>query len=68
MKTYVCDCCNTIISDPYEVKMKEFYLRTKFDFGGAYPVETTDRRKIHLCGNCFNNLKNIANKKGGAEE
>lgn len=26
MKVYQCDCCNKVISDPYKVKMKKFYV------------------------------------------
>ena len=26
MRVYQCDCCNKVISDPYTVKMKEFYV------------------------------------------
>lgn len=31
MRVYQCDCCNKVISDPYTVKMKEFYLGVDTD-------------------------------------
>lgn len=65
MKTYVCDSCKTIINNPYEIKMKEFYYGTEFDFGFAFPIERKIRGKIHLCDKCFSNLKYIAEQKRG---
>ena len=67
MKAYVCDCCNAVISDPYEAQMKEFYYGAEYNFGTAFPIQIKNRRKIHFCGTCFDNLKNVAKKKDGAD-
>lgn len=67
MKTYVCDSCNSIIADPYEARMKEFLYTVGYDFGMVFPVKTRCRKKLHLCGKCFDNLKHIAKQKEGAE-
>ena len=63
MKTYVCDCCDTVIKDPYEAQMKEFYYGAEYDFGAVFPVPTRRRNKLHLCGECFGNLKMFAKRK-----
>lgn len=63
MKVYVCDACDSRITDPYDVGMKEFKIVTDFDDGS--PWMFTHRTKIHLCHTCFKNLKNLANKKEG---
>ena len=63
MKRYVCDCCNKIIEDPYEAQMKEFMYTAEYDFGTVFPIETRYRKKLHLCGSCFANLKSIAEQK-----
>lgn len=65
MRVYQCDCCNKVISDPYTVKMKEFYLRVDTDYfrGIAIPVECKSKIKIHLCDDCFKGLHVIAEKK-----
>lgn len=67
MKTYVCDACKTVVGDPYKVKMKEFMYTAEYDFGFIFPVETEFRKKLHLCGRCFDNLRKIAMRKEGAE-
>lgn len=64
-KKYVCDICGKVISDPYEAKMREFYM--SLDYDGCMishtPVKTFKKR-IHLCGYCFNGLVEAAvNKK-----
>ena len=53
------------ISDPYTVKMKEFYLGVDTDYfsGIAIPVECKSKIKIHLCDDCFKGLHVIAEKK-----
>ncbi len=65
MRVYQCDCCNKVISDPYTVKMKEFYLGVDTDYfsGIAIPVECKSKIKIHLCDDCFKGLHVIAEKK-----
>lgn len=65
MRVYQCDCCNKVISDPYTVKMKEFYLGVDTDYfsGIAILVECKSKIKIHLCDDCFKGLHVIAEKK-----
>ncbi len=67
MKVYQCDCCNKVISDPYTVGMKEFYLEADIDclsfIGIAIPVERKRKIKIQLCDDCFKGLHVIAEKK-----
>ena len=68
MRVYQCDSCNKVISDPYEVEMKEFYLGVDdTDYfsliGIAIPVERKRKIKIHLCDDCFKGLHVIAEKK-----
>lgn len=50
MRVYQCDCCDKVISDPYTVKMKEFYVGMDFDCGSriAIPIESKRKIKIHL--------------------
>ena len=67
MKTYVCDSCKRIIDDPYELRMKEFSYVATYDCGMCLPDKMKCRKKIHLCGKCFESLKYIAEKKRGAE-
>ena len=62
MKAFVCDSCNTIISDPYIVKMKEYIVGSVFDLT-IMPTKEKRRVKIHLCGTCFQSLQDIAKSK-----
>jgi hypothetical protein len=61
MKVYQCDCCNKVISNPYTVKMKEFYFGVDTDClsGIAIPIESKRRIKIHLCDECYKGLNLI---------
>lgn len=65
MKFYKCDCCNKVISDPYKVKMKKFYVGVDTDYlrGIEIPVERKRKIEIHLCDDCFKGLHVIAEKK-----
>lgn len=68
MRIYQCDCCEKVISDPYTVGMKEFYLGVDdTDYfsliGIAIPVECKRKIKIDLCDDCFKGLHVIAEKK-----
>lgn len=67
MKVYQCDCCNKVISDPYTVKMKEFYLGVDTDYfsGIAIPIERKRKIKIQLCDDCYKGLHLIAEKRVG---
>lgn len=65
MKVYQCDCCNKVITDPYTVKMKEFYVGIDIEYFSqiGIPVERKRKIKIQLCDDCFKGLHVIAEKK-----
>lgn len=65
MLAYVCDVCEKVIENPYEVKMKVFYIGGEIDFEFMEMFYTPKRRKqkVHLCDSCFNTLREIAMKK-----
>jgi len=62
MKTYICDICQKVIDNPYKMKMREFYVGVSFFEYCCVPEETSRKTKIHLCGDCFEMLKNKAKK------
>lgn len=76
MRIYQCDCCEKVISDPYTVGMKEFYLGVDVDClsGIAIPIESKRKVKIHLCDECYKGLNLIGElvpkkaKKGDGEK
>ena len=62
-KAYACDACGTTMTDPYEAKMREFYVGAEFECGMAFPCNVkTFKSKVHLCGKCYHALKTIARK------
>lgn len=65
MKVYQCDCCNKVITDPYTVEMKKFYVGVDTDYfsGIAIPVKIKRKIKIYLCDDCYKGLHVIAEKK-----
>lgn len=63
MKVYECDACKKIIQDPYEVKMKEFYVGCSFETCSVLPSNYIRKVKIHLCDDCFNGLNKIVKDK-----
>lgn len=64
MKVYKCDSCGKIIENPYEEKMKEFYVGITSDFYPIYHSSTvTHKVKVHLCKDCFYGLHKIAKNK-----
>lgn len=67
MRVYRCDSCNKVITDPYTVNMREFYLGFDADcfslIGIAIPFECKRKIKIDLCDDCFKGLHVIAEKK-----
>lgn len=65
MRVYKCDCCEKEISDPYEQKMKEFYVGCEFDYCGVFPVNSKRKITVDLCEDCFRGLHLIAEKKKG---
>lgn len=72
MKSYVCDVCGFVITNPFVARMREFCFT--FDNADIYqvPEKTKIKEKIHLCNDCFEGFKAIAKEKarrqkGGAE-
>lgn len=65
MRVYQCDSCNKVISDPYTVKMKEFYVGVDIEFFTriGIPIESKRKIKIQLCDDCYKSLHLIAEKK-----
>lgn len=63
MRVYQCDSCNKVISNPHNVKMKEFYLGVDTDYfsliGIATPVARKRKIKIQLCDECYKGLNLI---------
>ena len=64
-KKYVCDICDSVIDNPYKMHMREFYVGCDFTENGVVPADIkTFKTKIHICGCCFDALRNAVNKKG----
>lgn len=62
-KVYKCDCCEEIIKDPHEARMKEFYVGADYDIVcGILPLNSKNTTKIHLCDNCYKGLKAIGER------
>lgn len=62
MRVYQCDSCNKVISDPYTVKMKEFYVGVMdidCSSGIVIPIGSKRKIKIHLCDECYKGLNLI---------
>ncbi len=59
MKAYVCDICSITIDDPHTLKMKEFYWDRIVENSRIYSVKAKRKKKLHLCGNCFEGLKSV---------
>ena len=51
-KKYVCDICGDIVENPYAVRMVEFYIGAKIDFGSVFPEDCKGKRRIHVCPCC----------------
>lgn len=66
MRVYQCDSCYKIISNPHNVKMKEFYvgmMDTDSSSGIVIPIESKRKIKIQICDDCYKGLHLIAEKK-----
>lgn len=60
MKVYQCDSCKKVIDNPYDVRMKEFYVAADYDNGVYFPVDSIRKVKIHMCDECYMRLHLIA--------
>lgn len=63
-QVFTCDCCKEVITNPYKLKMKEFYVGMYFDadLGGNVELESMNVKrkvKIHLCDDCWRGLRKI---------
>ena len=68
-EAYVCDACGITITDPYNVKMKEFYIGwTSDSVVGLFSFKDKRRTKVHLCDDCYHALCEIAEKKKEKED
>lgn len=68
MRVYQCDCCNKVISNPHNVKMKEFYIDNTHSIQDENPIESKRKIRIHLCDECYKRLISywqITAKRGG---
>lgn len=65
MRVYQCDSCNKVITNPYIVKMKEFYVEIDIEYFSqiGIPIERKRKIKIQLCDDCYKGLHLIAEKK-----
>lgn len=61
-EAYICDACEQAITDPYSVRMKEFYIGKDFD-EGFYLSNIVKKRKVHLCDECYHSLREIAKRR-----
>lgn len=59
-KKYVCDVCNTVVDDPYSAKMREFNLNTWIRGGAICAEKVETKRKIHICGGCYEKITKAA--------
>lgn len=59
-KVYQCECCKRIITDPYRMLMREFYLSQEHKYIIGTFVTRKIKRKITLCGNCFQQISNAS--------
>lgn len=67
MLVYKCDACGELISDPYELKMKEFCVEVECDSCGVFPVKRKRKVEVHLCEECYTGLFMIAEGKTSKE-
>ena len=65
MKAYICNICLKPIIDPYKSNMREFSIDLDYDLGYPLPTHRKEKSKIHLCGDCFDELKQIAIRRNG---
>lgn len=59
-KAYVCDACGITMTEPYEAKMKEFYLGMDICINVMLPSPRKRKIRVHLCDECYHALHEIA--------
>ena len=65
---YICDACGATITDPYEAKMKEFYIGCSIEWYDVLPVRSKRKVKVQLCHECYEGLRMIAEKVKGGDD
>lgn len=62
-EAYICDVCGVTIKKPHEAHMREFFMGVSC-VGGLFLKErmVAPKRSIHLCGDCYHELREIAEK------
>lgn len=69
MRVYLCNACGGIIENPHKVRMKEFYYHYEVEgFASLVTVPFTRTTKIHLCEECYKNLKNLVNGRNSKDD
>ena len=58
MKTYVCDICGEVVSNP----IKRVYMREVF-----FKKKPTKKEKLHLCNSCWCQIAEKSRKRSDAE-
>lgn len=67
-KAYVCDACGETMTDPYSVRMKEFYIGRDCTLVGVFPAREKRKVKVHLCDDCYKGLHLIAEGENDAAD
>lgn len=62
MKVYKCDSCGVEISEPHKVRMKEFCLSGSNCDIWQVLMPSKDKRKVHLCKDCYQGLYILAKR------
>lgn len=62
-KVYQCDACGKVMKNPYEARMKEFYVGCSFEYGHVFPSNNKRIKRIHLCEECYDGLQKLAEDK-----
>lgn len=62
---YICDSCGKVIDDPYDVRMREFFIDAEYDLSQWWYRPVKHKCRIHLCDGCFKGLNKLADKKKG---
>ena len=67
MRAYVCDACGVTMTDPYNARMREFYIGWTENLTGFESRRVkTFKQTVHLCDDCYHALHEIAKEKANA--
>lgn len=66
-KVVVCDVCRKEITDPHESNLTQFTYEIDYRYEGGMilpdKIKRKTKQKVDLCGECFENLRKIAEGK-----